>query len=350
MLSNLDGICGYTAIGMYLSYLDAFWNDNIISDEFDSNKSNYLYNKDSILPNANDFSTFESPGIINTIKSIKRLNDFIINRLPSYNGNKYYSENEKKLIENWVLDYIYSHINSKSFFGKLLELNIENKVIKPKTKFSDELNYLTGIGVNFDIMVATLQNYINFKNLSNYITLKTGRLPDNKNNDENEIKKLRNEIIGHLKSGKVLIIGGESKVDNSGHVWIAYDYNSSTDEIISNFGWNGVNSDSNTNNFDIKDYYYFDIKSNFKHKHSDNYISNNANICSCKLMSHQHNYNCKYVNEIQHKQLCYCLDGKYETVSHNFNQTTFIKGQEYAICGGCQYTKNIMGSGPIQGY
>lgn len=61
MLSNLDGICGYTAIGMYLSYLDAFWNDNIISDEFDSNKSNYLYNKDSILSNANDFSTFESP-------------------------------------------------------------------------------------------------------------------------------------------------------------------------------------------------------------------------------------------------------------------------------------------------
>lgn len=59
--NNSLGICGYTGISMLFSYYDTYWNDLVISDEFDSEitkiNSTQLYSSSNYA--------YESPGVKN---------------------------------------------------------------------------------------------------------------------------------------------------------------------------------------------------------------------------------------------------------------------------------------------
>lgn len=60
-LTNNLGICGYTAISMFLSYYDTYWDDNFIPENYDSDPSKVL------STNLYSHSNYNSPGINNTL-------------------------------------------------------------------------------------------------------------------------------------------------------------------------------------------------------------------------------------------------------------------------------------------
>jgi len=341
MIANNDGICGYVAFIMYLSYLDTYWNDNIIPEIYDSSNNDISNtdNSETCVLSLDDY-VYESPGVIDNLNSVGKRLTYIGKYIKDYKDVFYeqYSDTQKALIEKGALEYINANIESKSILGKLFEINLNNKVIQPKSLGGS--NYIYGLGVSYDVELNTINGYLNYMNLTDKIEVISCNVDAN-NVSRSVIKK---NIITLLKQGIPLIVGGEYKGDEGGgHVCIAYDYNQDTGAIIGNCGWKGQNaSKSNLNNYlDYTDYYYLKPKDTYYHSHSNNYEYNSNKICSCKLSDHVHNY--KYnVYTDTHDVKCICMDSQ-KNLTHNYIKTESKNGKEYAICE-CGYSKDITSS------
>ena len=147
------------------------------------------------------------------------------------------------------------------------------------------IDYLGGIGVNYEIMTNTITDYIqSYDHLKNKLTLNSSKLS---NDSQTEKTRLRNEIVALVKSGKPVLVGGNGYNDvNSngirdndetafGHLVIAYHYDESEDVLYGNMGWGASYNYHNIDNyFNIKmaDYYSLNVN-NLPKQQSNNYYS-----------------------------------------------------------------------------
>lgn len=352
IIENLDGICGYTAIGMLLSFYDNYWYNGIIPDKHEA--VCYL---DSL--NDNEYS---SPGIKDNIASFRRLTD-VINSSAS---------------EDNIADDIRSHtqdiIDSGSFLGELFDIALTEGFLEGD---------ITDWGVSFELVDTVLRKYVSnhqiaFKGasvVSNNFELAVDK-DTSKYIESREV--IRDEIIYYLKQDIPLIVGGTNV--QGGHVCIAYEYDEDNDIIYGNLGWKGgtfilnecdedrwpthttrveENCHASLDEFfsgkgladsGFSDYYglVYDDEVAY-HLHSNNYICNNKTYCSCKLGIHEHFYIYKCIDASYHSEECICYSDPVNK-THVFSSSYFNGGKEYAECGYCHYAYPISSGGPIVGY
>lgn len=101
-----------------------------------------------------------------------------------------------------------------------------------------------------------------------------------------------------VSNGEPVIVG------IPGHVTVAYDYDILQDQLYGYWGWRDSNNHAPYTNFSDA----YAIALNLEHKHSDNYIINGVETCSCRLSYHVHNYdyNSKFVGDSGHEKICFC--------------------------------------------
>ena len=348
--SNYDGICGYTALTMLLSYYDTFWNNNFIDSSFTE-----LQNP-SYITDFNDISNnFVSPGVRDYYISV---NDYVDD-----------SSTDQEL-ELEILNWIAANKNEGTFLGHLLDLAVQTGVLETNSIHNG--NYLRHFAVNYNIMVGLLINYINTLPFSNINIISIDP------NNTFSRSQIREQIIYYLKKGIPLCVGGGSyrDVNNnetydrlidelSGHVVVAYEYDEANDIIYCHLGWGSRNGwvrygypNSYTENFlraNLDDYFNYDIadycgiditnNSSILHSHNTNYINSNTNtndvfnVCSCKLDSHFHSYIYRLVNSTQHTKTCYCTSVPI-LENHSFYYS-YINGIYIKKCGMCNYSEEV---------
>ena len=316
IMTNKMGICGYTAIGMFLSYFDTYWDDHFIPETYDSEidpvtSTEFNAGKHYKSPGIKDDTLANTPSI-NALKT-NILNDGIIEDSVEY----------KEALDRAIMDEILAQVEENSFAGKLFSIAIANKSISPHFSLdSYGLNedgsfvgntvmnpndYVEGIGVSYDIVNNVLRDYIAQNNyISDAIQIETSKM--NKNlNFETEKSRIRNEIIELVQSGKPVLMGEggfDDKNNNGvkdtypelpdgtedkrnersyGHDVVAYYYNEDDDTLYGNMGWKSggpCDLDSFFNKA-ITDYWSIDISSSLPQTYTDNYYFSDENRYYC---------------------------------------------------------------------
>ena len=363
-IENLDGNCGYTALGMYLTYLDNVFDNNVVDSKYE-NANNENSSCRTMITNLNDTNQrFESPGAKPTKLRIIDYTSKVTKDFYKYPEASRETEEYKEALEKCSWEFAIDLINEDTLFGYLAKINIENKTIHKKE--SKEDSYFHGFGVNYDIMINTMMNYLKsnskisnkFKIITNFIsdgpTLKT-------------YQDIRQEIIEHLKMGRALIVGGRGfnvfdengnsleptmdlseyikngyKTSQYGHVCIAYDYDEKNDKIYGNLGWsheyNHVDLEKSMFNIGITDYYAYEAIDNeiYNHKHKNNFFIQDLNksVCACQLLSHRHSYSYQNFDENNHLKRCFCKDENL-LENHHFGKEIYKDGSYYMVCDEC---------------
>ena len=159
---NVDGICGYTAMSMLLSYYDTYWNDDFIPNNYQTGAYCTLSSLDDIQ------GDYSSPGVDDTFISLQDYlagEDEKINYMPSYD---FYRWKEQS-----ILDYIQANIDSGSFLGKLFSTAQECGYYHQHTNAND---FTLSINVNYDIEKNILSRYIvDNSHLAGNVTLQTNQ-------------------------------------------------------------------------------------------------------------------------------------------------------------------------------
>lgn len=177
--NNEKGSCGYVATGMLLSFWDTYWDDNVISENYDKN---------ILLSGKNIDFTVDSPGIEMEPSSIVKVDDV-----------KYHSN-----IFSYSNDYFHFLLIS---MGDLL--------------------YGTSSG-------SYGMNYDNYSTLFNYYVYKYKGYSIKEVEVIEEYSDVRNKAISLIKQGIPVKLGIE------GHAVVAYDYDEKTDNIYCHFGWEKI--------------------------------------------------------------------------------------------------------------
>lgn len=349
--ANYDGICGYTAISMLMSYYDTYWNNNFIDNVYSNNQQT------PYITDLNDMvNTYDSPGVRDQYIS-----------LSNYVSDNF-SDAQK---ENGILNWIDANKNAGTFLGFLLDLSVTEGI--QKTNYYNTGSYLTKIGVNYDIMVGLLTEYVNTLTFEDVSIIELGSLPAISN------LSIRDQIIHYLNMGIPLCVGGSSYKDvngnnsydedldiKTGHEVVAYEYDESTNKIYCHLGWKSrmgtiragyANSyQSNFLRADLDSYFNLSIvdycginivnNSSIAHVHNKSYNNLNSttnlstNVCACELDSHVHNYIYRHNNNpTNHTKHCYCSQVPiFDTHSFYYN---IIDGQYVKICGECNYLEEV---------
>ena len=226
--TNTNESCVYIAASMLLSFYDTYWDDSIISQNYESNPT--TLNNESILET-------KSPGVSN------EYDDWI-----TYFGN----------YENFIEDYY------QTYFHMLL-LHIE------KSRYGHYEYALNHFGTYY-----LLHDYIyDYRNYG----------PNNVNLIYSPVN-VRNEVIYYVSQGIPVILGLEKPGEVGGHAVVAYDYDSTEDKIYCHFGWheNKIHVTPESQGYTIyTDYVGYNFLST--HSHTHNYVdSNNNSICPCSLI------------------------------------------------------------------
>ena len=273
MPRNDLGTCGYTAISMFLSFYDTYWNDNFIPERYESQTTSI----DSSDLYSSYVSAYESPGVWDTNISPRPSMNAIIAEINALGYTDPNSTEYKELLDQKIMEYIINQINEESFLGKLFEIALDNGSISPYysdiSHYYSNGTYLEGIGVGYDIMCNMLDDYIIQNDfLNGNVIRKSSKM---NNNSESEKARIRSEIVNIVKSGRPVIVGGNGFNDTNGngihdagetlrnHVAVAYDYDETNNVLYGNMGWSSGNSShSNLDNYFniyIADYYTFSI-------------------------------------------------------------------------------------------
>lgn len=287
---------------MFLSFYDSYWNDNFIIDKYDSNVTNIS----STLLNSSSTSAYQSPGVRNDITWDSNTIGSLKKQIKDSGITDEKSDAFKEALDRKIMAEVYSQIDNGTFLGKLFDIAIKNGSIKPRFVEGEyhvaNEGYLGGIGVNNIIMNSVLSDYINDNyNLNGKVKLITSKL----NNDTiTEKRRIRNEIIEIVKTGRPVLMGGNGYKDKNGngirdtypkmsngdddprnegsfgHVVVAYDYDENTDTLYGNMGWNSSNQ-SHINldqyfNIQFSDYWALNI-SLIKKDRTNNYIFTDKN-------------------------------------------------------------------------
>ena len=249
--NNVYGTCTYVALGMFLSFYDTYWDDNIIPEKYDQ---------------ASTFTSTKQQGA-----------NF---ELQPYNskspGIKYESNS---LVSNLSINEYYNIIESKSeeyFQLKLLQFS---KSYYGKDKFDGSNGSL---GMTYLELTTLLRQY-----LENYYSA-----------DKSKYQILYTSVHStalifikkYVKEGRPVIVRAKNSSNNC-HAFVAYDYDEASDEIYVHTGWRRESDNTALTHVSLKSLGYLTILDatgvNFKgeHNHSDNYISSIGNKeCSCNYI------------------------------------------------------------------
>lgn len=298
--------CPFVLIAMYFSYLDIYWNDAIIDNNYQGNV---------ILNDYNDVDfPFESPGI----------ND---NHDLSYVGMNEQDKLSEEEINNLIRNYIDTseYYSNNSYLAYLVFLANRINLFPNGT--------LTSLGLTLNPILSLINEVINDSEiLRNNATLHCYTADSFDNYEDFE-----SILINKLVLGEPVMIGVP------GHVMIAYDYIDG--EIIVNKGYKGTHT-CDTLEDPITDFYFLELSDSIPHIHNSLYTNNNSTsffnrtYCSCELMSHSHMYNYVHHNDVNHKKQCFCETFASQE-NHIFTHTEHIGLHEYVICEYCNYAKLI---------
>lgn len=365
--SNYDGVCGYTAISMLLSYYDNYANSSIISSQYETGCVS------SFLGSTNDNSDdYESPGVKDDYVSAQNYYRYLEQeeyKIGHYVYNEYgeivgMDDTYKLAYENGILDYLNANIDSGSFLGKLFSIAVDNGCYNTHT---DTDPYLTGIGTNYNILSTVLSDYLSQLPESLNLSMYSGAVTSN---TSQERSRIRSEIISSIQSGRPVVVGGnftyyDSPISDSnkvyGHAVVAYEYDEENDIIYCNMGYDRFGTIKNVSNqhqahanmddffnIQISDYYGINIDSDTAHSHSKKYsISGSiSKICSCELDSHVHNYKYECYDVDKHYRQCFCnMCASFQ--NHVYYREVLVNGRYYSECL-CGYLR-LSGNGPIPG-
>lgn len=300
---NKRGSCAYVAIGMFLSYYDTYWNDNIIPEQYD--RQSYLLNKEY-----NGY--INSPGIYDEVSTDTSV----------YSNDLSY--------EAYMLSQ-----QDTNFHAYLLSLG-------------KAMGYF-GIGIegSFGLSLANMNNLLNryfeihpAANSNNFTYSYVNHVDDSGIYTESMLEDIKTYVtLGNIV---IVAIEGNDTIENKrvAHAIVAYDYDESSDTLYGHFGWNSAYN--HTNILGNVNKYYFDRIQGYivaspygsAHSHSNNYmLFSGEAVCSCQLSSHEHRYHYDSATATQHRRFCYCGDSSYQ--AHIFSQTA----GRYVFCEKCNYRK-----------
>ena len=288
---NYQGSCGYVAIGMLLSYYDAYLCDDIIDDSYDIV---------SIGNDANMISRRNSPGIMKDIISNPNMPE-----LATYGS----------LLS--PTDY-YNHmasLSNVSFHSKLITIGAE---LGYYNFYAQDKN---PAALSFDEIRLVLTNYLNSKSQLNFnIEIMS---------PSNDSDIIRSYTIDMVKRGVPVLLSIEGI--NGGHAVIAYDYDEISDNLYCHMGW-GANKTHVT--IESENFYSYtaalSVNFNLLHSHSNNYgiieIINNVpntyfyccNDSNIILYNHSHSYNFKIMKNDENSHIRCCSCGENFTENHTF--------------------------------
>lgn len=259
---NLNGSCGYVALGMLLSYYDTFYNDDTIAEQYDY----------QITPSSMEELVNESPGVRT--------------EPDGFGGDL-----------NKRTEYIREHSN-EYFQSYLISLCMDNEEINyynmyKKVTGINDINML--LALDRGCVQNILQFYIKSRSLDRYYHV-IGKTLDKDSRDNSEVIKFIKE---QLDSGLPVIVGTEKKDIAHMQVVHSYCYNSRNNKyyFYANVGVDNSNGsncyvdpdfivDACTlyppfNALGSDNYGYFTINSNYDFNLSSNEIkmlSNSKNL------------------------------------------------------------------------
>ena len=219
--NNLYGTCSYTSIGMLLSFYDSYWDDSFIPEQYDVT-SEFQSNKQA---NADfDLMPFgiDSPGI-----------DFETNDIVGgLSIDEYYNA-----IDQYSNDYFQLKLISLSetYFGS--------------AKFDSSTESL---GMTYSEIVGFLNYYL-------YDFL--GKTSDDVAIDSSNGDNISSFTISKIKDGIPVILRAKKSdsTTDSGHAFIAYDYDENSNEIYVHTGWKRESDNTALTHVSLNDLGYDDL-------------------------------------------------------------------------------------------
>ncbi|MCR5092289.1 MAG: hypothetical protein K6B51_06305 [Bacilli bacterium] len=234
---NSHGSCSFVSVGMLLSFYDTFWNDSLISDEFDAcSFGNFSFE------DAPNFVVNESPGI----KS-ENINQVL--GMSSEEYSQYITENSDDLFQCFLIDYAWKRVGPYGF--------------EDGNPFG-----LTTWG-----QTELLNRYLVYErglNSSNVVL----------NVCENDSESAKKDFIRERVMRGVPVVLNFSSETFGRHSVVAYDYNAVSGDFYVHTGWKTVNGYAATHvSFDslrcskIESAIALDVRTGYAG--SDNYLGEN---------------------------------------------------------------------------
>ena len=243
--ANNLGSCGYVSLIQLLSYFDTFKNDDVIPEQYD----------ETVLTESWEEAALRSPGVErNSFSNGGGLSymDFCY----SHRGTDLQSE----------LTVIFNELSKNVTAGSFepgIHLNDYNKLLN--CFYGEEENpfYRVGYGDAGTIDVSDPKVFLEF---------------------EDQVKKFVQSgmpVVAHIG------VPNQQSVLGQLHSVVVYDIDASGN-LYANFGWG--NGDTQKKLFEPGGYEYiyafcaYDLKTNIRHKHSNNYIVDNEHYCGCNFV------------------------------------------------------------------
>lgn len=268
---NYQGTCAYVATAMLLQYYDTMWDDNIIP---------YQFEVESISSTSINYRT-SSPGIRT-------------DKIPGLTDNQ-----AMQLTHEEYFDYVMNMTNSyfQPFLFKYAYDNFGSDYITIESPYSFASLSHSG---RRRLINDYLQNYVGYSS-SDYTLEIVGE-----DAGASEEDNIREYIIGKIKKGIPVLVGGFNGV--TGHACIAYDYDRNTDKIYLHWG---SQQDPLTDEIDFEFASAMTLEFHGEHRHTNNYqLVTNGNVtyyCGCHLATHKHvAHTVEAYNEEYHTEICFC--------------------------------------------
>ena len=254
--NNTYGTCSYVAMGMLLSFYDSYWDDSFIAESYEI-KSHFQSDRQYLA----DFdlipSNVSSPGIA-------------------------FEPNE--LIDNLTISEYYQSISTHLdtyFQFKLIDLAM--------TQFGSAK--FDGSDGSLGMTSGEIHNF-----LSSYLSNQTAIASGNATIGSAIFAFdpfARAVMVNKIIDGTPVILRAKQTGSNIGHAMIAYDYDSSSNEIYVHTGWMDRTTGSTLTHValsdlpynELLDFFYIDINDSYSHSHAYNYHSSaNENLCACSYI------------------------------------------------------------------
>lgn len=281
---NYKGTCGYIAIGMLLSYYDTYLSDEIVPEKYDVAS----VGDDNIIKRRN------SPG---TLYDNIRIADNV----------EYYSA--------------LSALSENCLHSKLVTIGVANEFCD-----IEKAKYGTFLSQRIQVVNNYLSETVGYNENNQYKIEYIDHEADYKQNSD----KVKDYVKSKIKDGYPVLISIVGKL--GGHACIAYDYDSTSDEIYCHMGW-GASTTHVT--IESQEFQYYRsamiIDFNMPHTHSNNYIINGKEYCYCTdevEIYHNHKYSYENTDISFHTKTCECGLTKTEYHSHrNYSPFVILNGK-----------------------
>ncbi len=261
--NNNDKSCAIVAMELLLLYYNSYWNDDFVDEACEINTtllstSGFMgYNSPSVSENT-------TPNLFNQLSTLATSFGYYVSGV----GFNMYSDSQ---CINVLNEYLYNRIDTTQW------------------------TYTSAFTTTPDAYYPNINLTYSQQYEQNIISLVSSRVPVLA-----LYHTLQNNLIDH-------------------HASIAYYYDADDQRLFHHTGLLNDPFNYYTDPNDKVVGYVALLNLNAPHSHSNNYVVNGTNICSCALSNHQHKYSYAQYNNLKHKMTCYCgytTYGYYDYVSY----------------------------------